>query len=672
MPDGDQQAARRMPHGGGGLTQSEWGWVWPADRRMLYNRASADPDGKPWSERKKYMWWDEDRPLGRAGRARLPRRPGSARSARPGRWAARRRWPATIRSSCRPTARAGCSRPTGLVDGPLPAHYEPQESPVRNALYPQQQAPARVLFPREDNMDAPSAGSPGADVYPFVFTTYRLTEHHTAGGMSRWSPYLAELQPEMFCEISPELAAERGLENGGWATIISPRAAIEARVLVTDRVKTLTINGREVQQVGLPYHWGSGTDAVVDGRRRQRPDRGHARPEHPDPGVQGRLLRRHRRAPPTRRGAAASGAEYQERAGDDRDRQRADHRSERETIDPDVEQDDPDNEGYTRLDARDAVPPGGGSMGQLAGPTDPIADAHWHTHHHRKGFFTDTSICIGCKACEVACKEWNRNPRDGDLELTGMSYDNTQALGASTWRHVAFIEQDAGADRRRPGASGQALVDLGMPTIGRAAAGGWRTPSTSTAGRHRHPGHPGVPLADGLGRLQALHPRRLPGRVPDRCAVPHRVRHRRGPGGRLQRLRHLRRRMSVRRDRATQRRHGRADDRRGRAQGRAARRPKRGVAQKCTLCYDRLLDDETPACAKTCPTTSIKFGDHDDMVDQARERVAELHAQGHDRGAAVRRQRARRRRRHRVGVPAAGRAGGVRPAAGPAGAAPLT
>ena len=118
--------------------------------------------------------------------------------------------------------------PKGMVDGPLPTHYEPQESPVANALYPQQQNPSRMMFPRKDNLFAPSAGDPGADVYPYVFTTYRLTEHHTAGGMSRWLPYLSELQPEMFCEVSPELAAERGLEPYGWATIISPRAAIEA------------------------------------------------------------------------------------------------------------------------------------------------------------------------------------------------------------------------------------------------------------------------------------------------------------------------------------------------------------------------------------------------------------------------------------------------------------
>ena len=104
-------------------------------------------------------------------------------------------------------------------------------------------------------------------------------------------------------------------------------------------------------------------------------------------------------------------------------------------------------------------------MPQLAGPTDPAADARWPDVKPRKGFFTDTSICIGCKACEVACKEWNHNPRDGDLELLGSSYDNTGALGASTWRHVAFIEQKR--DRiEQAQQTGRALVDLGMPRVG--------------------------------------------------------------------------------------------------------------------------------------------------------------------------------------------------------------
>ena len=93
-------------------------------------------------------------------------------------------------------------------------------------------------------------------MFPYVATTYRLTEHHTAGGMSRWLPYLSELQPEFFCEVSPRLAAERGLEHLGWATIVTARNGVEARVLVTERMKPLTVQGRRLEQVGLPYHWG--------------------------------------------------------------------------------------------------------------------------------------------------------------------------------------------------------------------------------------------------------------------------------------------------------------------------------------------------------------------------------------------------------------------------------
>ena len=140
--------------------------------------------------------------------------------------------------------------PTGVVDGPLPTHYEPHESPVENPLYGHGANPARQRFVRPDNPDNESGD------FPYVVTTYRLTEHHTAGAMSRTLPYLAELQPEMFCEVSPALAAERGLEHGGWATIVTSRTAIEARVLVTDRMAPLEVGGRLLHQVGLPYHWG--------------------------------------------------------------------------------------------------------------------------------------------------------------------------------------------------------------------------------------------------------------------------------------------------------------------------------------------------------------------------------------------------------------------------------
>jgi formate dehydrogenase major subunit len=263
--DGVNQAANRVPQGGPSPSQSQWGWAWPANRRILYNRASADPAGIPWSERKRYIWWDEQqsRWVGHDVPDFVPdRAPGSRPDPDVGGPEALAGDDPFIMQS---DGKGWLFAPKGMVDGPLPTHYEPQESPVANGLYPQQRNPARLTFPRTDNLSAPSAGEPGADVYPYVFTTYRLTEHHTAGGMSRWLPYLAELQPEMFCEVSPELAAERGLVNEGWATIVSPRAAIEAKVLVTDRIKPLVIAGRTVHQIGLPYHWGVGTDAVVSG-----------------------------------------------------------------------------------------------------------------------------------------------------------------------------------------------------------------------------------------------------------------------------------------------------------------------------------------------------------------------------------------------------------------------
>jgi formate dehydrogenase major subunit len=123
---------------------------------------------------------------------------------------------------------------------------------VENPLYGQQSNPVRQQFERPEN-----PYQRGDEAYPYVMTSYRLTEHHTAGGMTRGLPYLSELQPEMFCEVSPELAEEAGLEHGGWATIYSARGAIEARVLVTDRIPPIEVQGQKTHQVGLPYHWGT-------------------------------------------------------------------------------------------------------------------------------------------------------------------------------------------------------------------------------------------------------------------------------------------------------------------------------------------------------------------------------------------------------------------------------
>jgi formate dehydrogenase major subunit len=140
------------------------------------------------------------------------------------------------------------------MDGPLPTHYEPQESVTENPLYGQQCNPARVEWKRKDNPYHRAFKDPR---FPYAITTYRLTEHHTAGAMSRWLSWLSELQPEMFCEVSPQLAAETGLTNGGWATVTTARGAIECRVLVTERMAPLKIKGRTIHQIGLPYHWGS-------------------------------------------------------------------------------------------------------------------------------------------------------------------------------------------------------------------------------------------------------------------------------------------------------------------------------------------------------------------------------------------------------------------------------
>ena len=256
--DGVNQTARKKPHAQQSWIASEWGWAWPANRHIIYNRASADPEGKPWSERKRYVWWSPEEGTWQSLGDSVDFPPDKAPDYVPedddatGMAAIRGNAPFIVH----PDGLGWLYAPTGLVDGPLPTHYEPHESPFTNPLYAQGKSPTRQTNERPENPYNPSAGEPGADVFPFVLTTYRLTEHHTAGGMSRSVAHLAELQPEMFCEVSPQLAAERGLEHGGWATIATTRTAIEARVLITDRIQPLPVEGRTAHQVGLPYHFG--------------------------------------------------------------------------------------------------------------------------------------------------------------------------------------------------------------------------------------------------------------------------------------------------------------------------------------------------------------------------------------------------------------------------------
>lgn len=252
--DGINQTARRKPWWEQNWVAKEWAWAWPHNRHLLYNRASADPEGKPWSERKAYVWWDEEKQKWTGhDEPDFVKKPPSYRPSEDAR--GKDTIGGTDPFVMQADGKAWLFVPSGLHDGPLPTHYEPQESLLKNPIYGQQCSPARMEWLRpEDNPYHQPYDDPR---FPYVLTTYRLTEHHTAGGMSRWLSWLSELQPEAFCEVSPELAAEIGLKNGGWATIRSARGEIEARVLVTKRMRPLRLGERTLHQIGMPYHWSS-------------------------------------------------------------------------------------------------------------------------------------------------------------------------------------------------------------------------------------------------------------------------------------------------------------------------------------------------------------------------------------------------------------------------------
>lgn len=262
--DGVNQAARRKPGSEQSWVAPEWGWAWPANRRIIYNRASADPDGKPWSAAKAYVWWDDDESRW-TGHDTPDFEATKAPSYRPdpdaeGVQALAGDDPFVMQGD----GKGSLFVPHGLSDGPMPTHYEPVESPFANPFYTQQANPTRVEYRRPENRLNPGGDNDRSDVFPFVFSTSRLTEHHTAGGMSRFVDTLAELQPEMFIEVSPQLAAERNLTHGDWCHVITGRSAVEGRVMVTERLRPLRVDGRTVHQVWLPYHWGTNGKVTGD------------------------------------------------------------------------------------------------------------------------------------------------------------------------------------------------------------------------------------------------------------------------------------------------------------------------------------------------------------------------------------------------------------------------
>jgi formate dehydrogenase major subunit len=233
--------------------EPDWGFAWPDNRRVLFNRASADPEGRPWSERKKLIWWDAEKRLW-VGLDRPDFEATKPPDYRPSPGATGM---AAIAGDdpfiMKPDGVAWLFAPIGTKDGPLPTHYEPLESPVANLLYHRQICtPGVRRFPGPLNR---LAGPPGTE-FPVVATTYRLTEHYLSGPMSRFNSWLNELQPEMFVELSPELAALRGIVHAGWMTVKTARGRIEARAMVTRRMRPLLVDGRVIHQIGIPFHWG--------------------------------------------------------------------------------------------------------------------------------------------------------------------------------------------------------------------------------------------------------------------------------------------------------------------------------------------------------------------------------------------------------------------------------
>lgn len=248
-PD-ENKARKREPKGRYG---HGWGFAWPSNRRIMYNRASARPDGQPWSERKRLVWWDEQKNQWTGYDV-----PDFTKSKRPdydpppnakGDDALAGDKPFIMH----PDGFGWIWVSSGLKDGPLPTHYEPLESPVQNLLYSEggTNPAAKKLESREN----PYASSPDPR-FPYVLTTYRLTEHHTAGGMSRYLSHLSELQPSLFCEISPELARLLGIRTGDLITVATARSSVQARALVTTRIRPIHLDGPIIHQVALPYHWG--------------------------------------------------------------------------------------------------------------------------------------------------------------------------------------------------------------------------------------------------------------------------------------------------------------------------------------------------------------------------------------------------------------------------------
>ncbi len=241
-----------------------WAFSWPANRRIIYNRASADPSGKPWSKDKAVIWWDD----------------------------LQAKWVGNDVPDFVPTKAP--TDPTGtdpfimnkdgvgllyaptLNDGPFPEHYEPFESPIPNAFSSQELNPAAVVIEGDFNKRGFKAD------YPIVATTYRVSEHWQSGTMTRNQEWLSELVPHMYIEMSEELAKEKGIKNKDEVIVTSARGEVKAYAMVTKRFKPHKINGKNVHQIGMPWHFGYKGIATGETANRLTPHIGDANTTIPE------------------------------------------------------------------------------------------------------------------------------------------------------------------------------------------------------------------------------------------------------------------------------------------------------------------------------------------------------------------------------------------------------
>jgi len=254
--DKGNMAARRGTKDPSGIgLYPEWAWSWPVNRRIIYNGASVDLQGKPWDPKRAVIAWDGTKWVGD-----VPDGVGNPGSGRP---------PFIMK----PDGVASIFGP-GLADGPFPEHYEPLESPLaRNLMSPQMNNPVIRRW------DKPGVGTEmdiarSADtLFPIVCTTMRVSEHWQSGVMTRWQPWLVEMEPALFVEMSPQLAREKGIKNGDQIFIKSARGQAEAVAMVTERVKPFLIDGKTVHQIALPWHFGWATSATrAYGARDKKPE----------------------------------------------------------------------------------------------------------------------------------------------------------------------------------------------------------------------------------------------------------------------------------------------------------------------------------------------------------------------------------------------------------------